>query len=117
MVQNYIFFFFPPKLRPGLVHKTHMSSCRVDKPSEIVDVGDKVWVKLIGKEVTLILASFCCVDEIRCNKVYCKNNKLQTSVHSGCVFLSLCQGYDALIFLPVADFCLPSRAALGTGFL
>ncbi|XP_075029815.1 zinc finger CCHC domain-containing protein 17 isoform X2 [Calonectris borealis] len=35
----------------GLVHKTHMSSCRVDKPSEIVDVGDKVWVKLIGKEM------------------------------------------------------------------
>ncbi|KAK4808942.1 hypothetical protein QYF61_008222 [Mycteria americana] len=40
-----------PKPRPGLVHKTHMSSCRVDKPSEIVDVGDKVWVKLIGKEM------------------------------------------------------------------
>ncbi|NXG71646.1 NO40 protein, partial [Baryphthengus martii] len=37
--------------RPGLVHRTHMSSCRVDKPSEIVDVGDKVWVKLIGKEM------------------------------------------------------------------
>jgi len=32
-----------------------MSSCRIDKPSEVVDVGDKVWVKLIGKEVTLIL--------------------------------------------------------------
>lgn len=46
-----------PKPRPGLVHKTHMSSCRVDKPSEIVDVGDKVWVKLIGKEVILILVS------------------------------------------------------------
>ncbi|KAM6313777.1 zinc finger CCHC domain-containing protein 17 isoform 3-T3 [Podargus strigoides] len=28
-----------------------MSSCRVDKPSEIVDVGDKVWVKLIRKEM------------------------------------------------------------------
>lgn len=28
-----------------------MSSCRVDKPSEIVDVGDKVWVKLIGREM------------------------------------------------------------------
>ncbi|XP_044290734.1 nucleolar protein of 40 kDa isoform X2 [Varanus komodoensis] len=27
-----------------------MSSCRVDKPSEMVDVGEKVWVKLIGKE-------------------------------------------------------------------
>ncbi|KAF5910419.1 hypothetical protein HPG69_014651 [Diceros bicornis minor] len=45
-------------LRPGdlqltesLVHRTHMSSCRVDKPSEIVDVGDKVWVKLIGREM------------------------------------------------------------------
>ncbi|NWZ84416.1 NO40 protein, partial [Poecile atricapillus] len=36
---------------PGLVHRSHMSSCRVDKPSEMVDVGDKVWVKLIGKEV------------------------------------------------------------------
>ncbi|NWT11953.1 NO40 protein, partial [Vireo altiloquus] len=35
----------------GLVHRTHMSSCHVDKPAEIVDVGDKVWVKLIGKEV------------------------------------------------------------------
>ncbi|NWW61132.1 NO40 protein, partial [Ifrita kowaldi] len=35
----------------GLVHRSHMSSCRVDKPAEIVDVGDKVWVKLIGKEV------------------------------------------------------------------
>ncbi|KAJ6663629.1 hypothetical protein lerEdw1_009708 [Lerista edwardsae] len=27
-----------------------MSACRVDKPSELVDVGEKVWVKLIGKE-------------------------------------------------------------------
>ena len=27
-----------------------MSSYRVDKPSEIVDVGDKVWVKLTGRE-------------------------------------------------------------------
>ncbi|XP_026558231.1 nucleolar protein of 40 kDa isoform X2 [Pseudonaja textilis] len=27
-----------------------MSNCRVDKPSEMVDVGEKVWVKLIGKE-------------------------------------------------------------------
>uniref|UniRef100_A0A8D2DP57 Zinc finger CCHC domain-containing protein 17 n=1 Tax=Sciurus vulgaris TaxID=55149 RepID=A0A8D2DP57_SCIVU len=34
-----------------LVHRTHMSSCRMDKPSEIVDVGDKVWVKLIGREM------------------------------------------------------------------
>lgn len=34
-----------------------MSSCRVDKPSEIVDVGDKVWVKLIGREVKFSVTS------------------------------------------------------------
>ncbi|XP_041527424.1 nucleolar protein of 40 kDa-like isoform X3 [Microtus oregoni] len=28
-----------------------MSSCLVDKLSEIVDVGEKVWVKLIGREM------------------------------------------------------------------
>uniref|UniRef100_G1MQ34 S1 motif domain-containing protein n=1 Tax=Meleagris gallopavo TaxID=9103 RepID=G1MQ34_MELGA len=51
--QLHDYFFFPllPKFSSGLVHKTHMSSCRIDKPSEIVDVGDKVWVKLIGKEI------------------------------------------------------------------
>ncbi|KAI6073397.1 Nucleolar protein of 40 kDa isoform X1 [Aix galericulata] len=51
------FIKIPGCRRQGLVHKTHMSSCRVDKPSEMVDVGDKVWVKVIGKEVTLIPAS------------------------------------------------------------
>ncbi|XP_009578043.1 PREDICTED: nucleolar protein of 40 kDa isoform X2 [Fulmarus glacialis] len=45
------FIKIPGCRKQGLVHKTHMSSCRVDKPSEIVDVGDKVWVKLIGKEM------------------------------------------------------------------
>ncbi|NXO06238.1 NO40 protein, partial [Oriolus oriolus] len=45
------FIRIPGCRKQGLVHRTHMSSCRVDKPSEIVDVGDKVWVKLIGKEL------------------------------------------------------------------
>ncbi|XP_009286571.1 PREDICTED: nucleolar protein of 40 kDa [Aptenodytes forsteri] len=45
------FIKIPGCRKQGLVHKTHMSSCRVDKPSEIVDVGDKVWVKLIRKEM------------------------------------------------------------------
>ncbi|KAK1153175.1 nucleolar protein of 40 kDa-like isoform X1, partial [Acipenser oxyrinchus oxyrinchus] len=36
---------------PCLVHRTHMSSCRVENPAEIVDVGEKVWVKVIGKEM------------------------------------------------------------------
>ncbi|XP_058712783.1 zinc finger CCHC domain-containing protein 17 isoform X3 [Poecile atricapillus] len=45
------FIKIPGCRKQGLVHRSHMSSCRVDKPSEMVDVGDKVWVKLIGKEV------------------------------------------------------------------
>ncbi|KAM4884800.1 zinc finger CCHC domain-containing protein 17 [Sylvia borin] len=45
------FIKIPGCRKQGLVHRSHMSSCRVDKPSEIVDVGDKVWVKLIGKEM------------------------------------------------------------------
>ncbi|NXX10402.1 NO40 protein, partial [Podargus strigoides] len=45
------FIKIPGCRKQGLVHRTHMSSCRVDKPSEIVDVGDKVWVKLIRKEM------------------------------------------------------------------
>ncbi|NXT85691.1 NO40 protein, partial [Zapornia atra] len=45
------FIKIPGCRKQGLVHRTHMSSCHVDKPSEIIDVGDKVWVKLIGKEM------------------------------------------------------------------
>ncbi|NWU25109.1 NO40 protein, partial [Dyaphorophyia castanea] len=45
------FIKIPGCRKQGLVHRTHMSSCRVDKPAEMVDVGDKVWVKLIGKEM------------------------------------------------------------------
>ena len=52
MVTDYgAFIKIPGCQKQGLVHRTHMSSCRVDKSSEIVDVGDKVWVKLIGREM------------------------------------------------------------------
>ncbi|XP_061452489.1 zinc finger CCHC domain-containing protein 17 isoform X2 [Rhineura floridana] len=44
------FIKIPGTRKQGLVHKSHMSNCRVDQPSELVDVGEKVWVKLIGKE-------------------------------------------------------------------
>ncbi|XP_038614236.1 nucleolar protein of 40 kDa isoform X1 [Tachyglossus aculeatus] len=51
-VKDYgVFVRIPGCRKQGLVHRTHMSSCRVDKPSEMVDVGDTVWVKLIGREV------------------------------------------------------------------
>ncbi|XP_069751426.1 zinc finger CCHC domain-containing protein 17 [Narcine bancroftii] len=45
------FIKIPGCKRQGLVHKSHMSASRVDNPSEIVDVGERVWVKVIGKEV------------------------------------------------------------------
>ncbi|XP_067867640.1 nucleolar protein of 40 kDa isoform X1 [Heterodontus francisci] len=45
------FIKIPGCKRQGLVHKSHMSASRVDNPSEIVDVGEKVWVKVIGREV------------------------------------------------------------------
>uniref|UniRef100_A0A8D2MIR7 CCHC-type domain-containing protein n=1 Tax=Zonotrichia albicollis TaxID=44394 RepID=A0A8D2MIR7_ZONAL len=40
-----------PRQAASLVHRSHMSSCPVDKPAEMLDVGDKVWVKLIGREM------------------------------------------------------------------
>ncbi|XP_055512484.1 zinc finger CCHC domain-containing protein 17-like [Leucoraja erinacea] len=45
------FIKIPGCKRQGLVHKSQMSAGRVDNPSEIVDVGERVWVKVIGKEV------------------------------------------------------------------
>lgn len=44
------FIKIPGCRKQGLVHKTQMSSSRVELPSEIMDVGDKVWVKVIGCE-------------------------------------------------------------------
>ncbi|KAM6428114.1 zinc finger CCHC domain-containing protein 17 [Liasis olivaceus] len=44
------FIKIPGTQKQGLVHKSQMSNSRVDKPSEMVEVGEKVWVKLIGKE-------------------------------------------------------------------
>lgn len=31
---------------------SEMSATRIEKASEIVDVGEKVWIKVIGREVT-----------------------------------------------------------------
>ncbi|NXM13191.1 NO40 protein, partial [Ploceus nigricollis] len=45
------FIRIPGCRKQGLVHRSHMSSCPVDKPAEMLDVGDRVWVKLIGREV------------------------------------------------------------------
>ncbi|XP_066428643.1 zinc finger CCHC domain-containing protein 17 [Eleutherodactylus coqui] len=44
------FIKIPGSRKQGLVHRTNMSSAHVERPSEIVDVGEKVWVKVIGRE-------------------------------------------------------------------
>ncbi|XP_053310412.1 zinc finger CCHC domain-containing protein 17 [Spea bombifrons] len=44
------FIKIPGSRKQGLVHKTHLSSTRVDRPSEVLDVGERVWVKVIRRE-------------------------------------------------------------------
>ncbi|XP_044141268.1 nucleolar protein of 40 kDa [Bufo gargarizans] len=45
------FIKIPGSRRQGLVHRTHMSSANIERPAEVVDVGEKVWVKVIGREI------------------------------------------------------------------
>ena len=48
------FIYFPS----GLVHVSHLSKARVERPEDVVDVGERVWVKVIGVTVCLFLLSF-----------------------------------------------------------
>ncbi|CAJ1084027.1 nucleolar protein of 40 kDa-like [Xyrichtys novacula] len=51
-VQTYgAFVRLPGYKKEGLVHVSEMSATRVEKASEIVDVGEKVWIKVIGREI------------------------------------------------------------------
>ncbi|KAK3532320.1 hypothetical protein QTP86_016033 [Hemibagrus guttatus] len=45
------FVKIPGYRKHGLVHKNDMSASRVDNPAEIVDVGEQVWIKVIGREI------------------------------------------------------------------
>lgn len=44
------FIFFSRHIT-GLVHVSEMSATRIENASEIVDVGEQVWIKVIGREV------------------------------------------------------------------
>ncbi|KAI5621532.1 nucleolar protein of 40 kDa [Silurus asotus] len=46
------FVKIPGYRKHGLVHKNDMSASRVDNPGEIVDLGEQVWIKVIGREIT-----------------------------------------------------------------
>ncbi|KAM9386038.1 zinc finger CCHC domain-containing protein 17 [Pholidichthys leucotaenia] len=51
-VQTYgAFVRLPGYKKEGLVHVSEMSASRVENPSEIVDVGEQVWIKVIGREI------------------------------------------------------------------
>lgn len=51
-VQTYgAFVKLPGYKKQGLVHVSEMSATRVENASEIVDVGEKVWIKVIGREI------------------------------------------------------------------
>ncbi|XP_072227179.1 zinc finger CCHC domain-containing protein 17 [Leuresthes tenuis] len=51
-VQTYgAFVRLPGYKKEGLVHVSEMSASRVENVSEIVDVGEKVWIKVIGREI------------------------------------------------------------------
>ncbi|XP_037120091.1 nucleolar protein of 40 kDa [Syngnathus acus] len=50
-VQTYgAFVRLPGYKKEGLVHVSEMSSTRVESAAEVVDVGEKVWIKVIGRE-------------------------------------------------------------------
>uniref|UniRef100_G3NQ42 Zinc finger CCHC domain-containing protein 17 n=1 Tax=Gasterosteus aculeatus aculeatus TaxID=481459 RepID=G3NQ42_GASAC len=51
-VQTYgAFVRLPGYKKEGLVHVSEMSASRVENASEIVDMGEKVWIKVIGREM------------------------------------------------------------------
>uniref|UniRef100_A0A3Q0T4F9 Zinc finger CCHC domain-containing protein 17 n=1 Tax=Amphilophus citrinellus TaxID=61819 RepID=A0A3Q0T4F9_AMPCI len=51
-VQTYgAFVRLPGYKKEGLVHVSEMSASRVESASEIVDVGEHVWIKVIGREI------------------------------------------------------------------
>ncbi|KAL0962078.1 hypothetical protein UPYG_G00335400 [Umbra pygmaea] len=51
-VQTYgAFIKIPGYRKQGLVHISELSACRVENVSEVVDVGEQVWIKVIGREM------------------------------------------------------------------
>ncbi|XP_017279153.1 nucleolar protein of 40 kDa [Kryptolebias marmoratus] len=51
-VQTYgAFVRLPGYKKEGLVHVSEMSATRVENASEIVDVGEQVWIKVIGRDI------------------------------------------------------------------
>ncbi|XP_064873912.1 nucleolar protein of 40 kDa isoform X2 [Oncorhynchus nerka] len=51
-VQTYgAFIKIPGYRKQGLVHISELSACRVENVAEVVDVGEQVWIKVIGREM------------------------------------------------------------------
>lgn len=51
-VQTYgAFVRLPGYKKEGLVHVSEMSASRIENASDIVDMGEQVWIKVIGREI------------------------------------------------------------------
>ncbi|XP_039676685.1 nucleolar protein of 40 kDa [Perca fluviatilis] len=45
------FVRLPGYKKEGLVHVSEMSATRIENASEVVDMGEQVWIKVIGREI------------------------------------------------------------------
>ena len=64
----------------GLVHVSEMSASRVENASEIVDMGEKIWIKVIGREVrrhTQTHTPFCVSEVSRKTDILCPISQIQ----------------------------------------
>ncbi|XP_060074021.1 zinc finger CCHC domain-containing protein 17-like [Ylistrum balloti] len=63
-VQAYgVFIKIPDSRKQGLVHKSQMSKARVDDPSEMLSVREKVYCKVISIEDDKVALSMKCVNQ------------------------------------------------------
>ena len=51
-----VFLSFSNYVFSGLVHKSQMSSVRIDEPSEMLAKGEKVYCKVIAMEVRPVMS-------------------------------------------------------------
>ena len=89
----------------GLVHISELSFAKVDKPEDVVKVGDKVKVKVIGKRNNKLALSIKQMKDdpwMDVNKKYAKDKKVEgkvVKVSDFGVFVSLEPGIEGLIHI------------------
>lgn len=90
----------------GLVHVSEMSASRVENASEIVDVGEHVWIKVIGREVTPTFHRNLDIKTLR-------KDLLSVKSHNNCVLFLLDSGRKGQVI--ILDESCQSRNGAGLG--